>query len=159
MTNSVRMASPPDAEGIKTLINSAFRTAEQFFIETDRISLESVNDLFITGKFMLGESESVVAACVYIELRGDRAYFGLLAVDPARQHSGLGSLLVDTAEEYGREVGCRFMDIKVVNLRDELIGFYRRRGYVETGTSPFPSNLETKLPCHFIEMTKPLGTF
>lgn len=158
MTNSVRMASLPDAEGIKTLINSAFRTAEEFFIETDRISLESVKDLFITGKFMLSESESVVAACVYIELRGDRAYFGLLAVDPARQHSGLGSLLVDAAEEYGRGVDCRFMDIKVVNLRDELIGFYRRRGYVETGTSPFPADLETKLPCHFIEMTKPLAT-
>jgi len=153
------MASPSDAEEITAIINSAFRTAEEFFIETDRISLESVKDLFITGKFMLGESESVVAACVYVELRGDRAYLGLLAVDPARQHSGLGSLLMDAAEEYGRRMGCRFMDINVVNLRDELFGFYRGRGYVETGTSPFPADIETKLPCHFIEMTKPLATF
>lgn len=158
MTSSVKMASPPDAEEITALINSAFRTAEEFFIETDRISLESVNNLFITGKFMLGKSEGVVAACVYVELRGDRAYLGLLAVDPACQHSGWGSLLMDAAEEYGRGMGCRFMDIKVVNLRDELIGFYSGRGFVEIGTSRFPADIETKLPCHFIEMTKPLAT-
>lgn len=158
MTGSVRMASPRDAEKITTLINSAFRTAEEFFIETDRISLESVNDLFRTGMFMLGESESVVAACVYVELRDDRAYLGLLAVDPARQHSGFGSLLMAAAEEYGRTMGCRFMDINVVNLRDELFGFYHGRGYVETGTSPFPSDIKTKQPCHFIELTKPLAT-
>lgn len=158
MTSSVRMASPPDAEEITALINNAFRIAEEFFNETDRISMESVNDLFRTGTFMLGEAESVVAACVYVELRGDRAYLGLLAVDPARQHAGLGSLLMDAAEEYGRRMGCRFMDINVVNLRDELFGFYRGRGYVETGTSPFPSDIKTKLPCHFIELTKPLAT-
>src|SRR6266849_6046010 len=157
MTGSVRMASPPDAEKITTLINSAFRTAEEFFIETDRIRLESVNDLFITGNFMLGEIESVVAACVYVELRGDRAYLGLLAVDPAHQHSGLGSLLMDAAEEYCRGQACHFMDIKVVNLREELFGFYRKRGYVETGTRPFPADVATKLPCHFIEMTKLLN--
>ena len=151
------MASPPDAGEIAALINNAFRIAEEFFIEADRISLENVTDLFKTGTFMLGESESVVAACVYVELRGDRAYLGLLAVDPARQHSGLGSLLMDAAEAYGRSMGCRFMDINVVNLRDELFGFYGGRGYVETGISPFPSDVTTKLPCHFIEMTKPLA--
>jgi hypothetical protein len=48
------------------------------------------------------------------------------------------------------------MDIKVVNLREELPDFYRRRGYVGTGTSSFPSDLKTKLPVHFIEMSKPL---
>jgi hypothetical protein len=48
------------------------------------------------------------------------------------------------------------MDIKVVNLREDLPRFYARRGYVETGTSPFPAEIETKLACHFIEMSKPL---
>jgi GNAT superfamily N-acetyltransferase len=158
MTSSVRMASPPDTEEITALINSAFRTAEEFFIETDRISLDSVNDLFMSGKFILGEIEGVVAACVYVELRGDRAYLGLLAVDPARQRSGLGSLLMGAAEEYVQGMGCRWMDINVVNLRHELFAFYRGRAYVEIGTSPFPANIATKLPCHFIKMTKPLAT-
>lgn len=154
---SVRMAGPDDVETITTLINSSFRQAEEFFIEEDRIDCDSVRNFLGAGQFLLAESEDIVIGCVYVEPRADaRAYLGLLAVDLARQKSGLGSLLMDAAEDYGRELGCRFMDINVVNLRQELAGFYQKRSYVETGTSPFPVNVKTKLPCHFIEMSKTL---
>ena len=86
--NSVRVASLADGERITTLINSAFRLAEEFFIDENRIDLDSVQNFFQTGKFLLAESEGIVTACVYVELRGDRAYLGLLSVDPARQRSG-----------------------------------------------------------------------
>jgi GNAT superfamily N-acetyltransferase len=93
---------------------------------------------------------------VLVELRGERAYFGLLAVDPARQHRGLGLRLIDEAENYARAAGCRAMDIRIVSLRAELPPFYRRLGYVETGTAPIPDEIESKWPCHFILMSKPL---
>jgi ribosomal protein S18 acetylase RimI-like enzyme len=156
MINSVRMASLKDAEQITALINRAFRPAEGFFIETDRINLESVQDLFTTGQFFLAESECLVAASVYVEPRDERAYLGLLSVDPTCQQLGLGSLLMNAAEEHCRRLACRFMDIQVVNLREDLFGFYRKRGYVETGTHPFPPELETRQPVHFIEMSKQL---
>jgi GNAT superfamily N-acetyltransferase len=79
-----------------------------------------------------------------------------LSVDPEQQKSGLGSLLMEVAENYARGLGATAIDILVVSLREDLFGFYRRRGYVETGTSPFPEEIETKQPCHFVEMTKPL---
>jgi hypothetical protein len=60
------------------------------------------------------------------------------------------------AESYCRERGARFMDILIVSLREELPPFYRKRGYVENGTSPFPADVETKVPCHFINMSKQL---
>jgi GNAT superfamily N-acetyltransferase len=151
------MASLDDAEQITTLINSAFRIAEAFFIDEDRINLESVRNYFATGKFLLATIDDVPAACVYVEPRGDRAYLGLLSVDPASQHNGLGKLLMDAAEEFCRELGCRFMDLNVVNLREDLFGFYGRRGYVETGTTRFPTDVVTKLPCHFIDMSKSLN--
>ncbi len=157
MPGPVRAASPKDAEPITALINRAFQRAEGFFIETDRIDLETVRDLFTTGKFLLADSEGEVAACVYVEPRGERAYLGLLSVAPTRQQSGLGSLLMNAAEEICRGLACRFMDIQVVNLREDLFGFYHRRGYVETGSRPFPADLETKLPVHFVETTKPLA--
>ena len=156
MISPVRQASLTDAEQITALINRAFRSAEGFFIDTDRINLESVQDLFQTGQIFLAESEGIVAACVYAETRGERAYLGLLSVDPNCQQSGLGSLLMIAAEEHCRGQGCRFMDIQVVNLRDDLFGFYHKRGYVETGIHPFPPEVETKLPVHFVTMTKPL---
>ena len=59
------------------------------------------------------------------------------------------------AEKHCRERGSQFMDILIVNLRDELPAFYQRRGYVKTGTTPFPEDIETKVPCHFLNRTKP----
>jgi len=41
--------------------------------------------------------------------------------------------------------------------RMELADFYHRRGYVETGTAPFTAGIDTKLPCHFVKMSKPLA--
>jgi N-acetylglutamate synthase-like GNAT family acetyltransferase len=158
MTSSVqvRIAELEDAERITSVINSAFRLAEQFFIDDARIDVESVRNFLNTGNFLLVERESVLVGCVYVEPRANRAYLGLLAVDPARQQSGLGSALMDAAEDVCRGLSCHSMDIKVVNLRTDLFGFYQRRGYVETGTSPFPTDVETKLPVHFIDMSKPL---
>ena len=163
----VRIAQREDANEITTVINSAFRGAEKFFVEGDRVDVAEVLNFLSSGKFLLAEREHTLLGCVYVEPRyvdnnrsqaesEDCAYLGLLAVDPAHQQSGLGSMLMDAAEDYCRELGMRFMDIKVVNLREELAGFYRKRGYVETGTSAFPAEVETKLPCHFIDMSKPL---
>jgi GNAT superfamily N-acetyltransferase len=92
---------------------------------------------------------------VYVERRGGRGYFGMLAVDPARQSTGLGRKLIDAAEQYVRDGGATAMDIRVVNLRTELPRFYRRLGYVETGTEPV-SDPRALQPFHFIVMSKPL---
>src|SRR5258708_38570910 len=74
LTSSIRQALLTDAEQITALINRAFRRAEGFFIETDRVDVESVQNLSKKGQFFLAESEGLVAACVYLELRGERAY-------------------------------------------------------------------------------------
>lgn len=155
--SKVRVAQREDAEQITTVINSAFRAAEEFFVEGDRVDVGDVLNFLNSGTFLLAESERTLLGCVYIEPKSqNRAYLGLLAVGPAHQQSGLGSMLMDAAEDHCRALGLRFMDIKVVNLREELAGFYHKRGYVETGISAFPAEVETKLPCHFIEMSKPL---
>ncbi len=137
------------------VINAAFRAAESFFIERDRVNLESMRPFLQKGKFLVADDGEVVG-CVYIELRGERAYLGLLSVDPQRQGAGLGSTLMNAAEEFCKNAGCRFMDLRIVNLRTENEAFYKRRGYAETGTEPFPAELTTKLPCHFVNMSKKL---
>ena len=139
------------------VINSAFRVAEEFFCFEDRITLEEVERLFTTGTFLVAESDRLLGGCVYVELKDvERSYLGLLSVDPSQQQSGLGSLLMTEAEKHCRGWGSRFIDILIVNLRTELTPFYLRRGYVETGTLPFPPEVQTKHPCHFISMAKPL---
>lgn len=155
-TIPVRLAAPADAAKITDVINAAFRIAEGFFVDGPRISQAEVEQLLEKGTFLLAEAGDVLNGCVYVELRGERSYLGLLSVNPACQQSGLGSLLMLEAENHCRQRGSRFMDIYIVNLRTELPAFYQRRGYVENGTTPFPPNIATKVPCHFINMSKPL---
>ena len=70
--------------------------------------------------------------------------------------TGARKRLITEAEDYCRRAGCREMELEVVNLRTELPPFYRRFGYVETGTRPFSETERTSQPCHFIVMSKPL---
>jgi predicted N-acetyltransferase YhbS len=152
----IRKASSADDEKITEVINAAFKIAEEFFVDSNRITLEEVRRHRNSGAFLVAESDDEIDGCVYVEPRGERAYLGLLSVDPARQQGGLGSRLMEAGEAYCRERGARFMDIYIVNLRTELPVFYERRGYVENGTTPFPADVPTKQPCHFINMTKAL---
>jgi N-acetylglutamate synthase-like GNAT family acetyltransferase len=153
----IRIAELSDAQSITRLINQAFQV-ERFFIDGDRIDLDEVLAHFQKGEFLVAVDDGALAGCAYLEARGDRSYLGLLSIDPARQRSGLGSRLMEAAEERARENGSRCMDLQIVNLRAELPGFYGRLGYVADGTAPFPPDAPTRLPCHFVKMSKPLLT-
>jgi GNAT superfamily N-acetyltransferase len=153
----LRIAEPADLEAVTRLINAAFQV-ERFFIDGDRITLDTVRELAAKGQFiLLADGGATLAGCAYVEPRGDRAYLGLLSVDPSRQRSGLGAGLMKAAEQHCLDAGCRFVDLRTVNLRAELPAFYQRLGYQETGTSQFPADVRTKLPCHFINMSKALA--
>ena len=153
---SIRTAVLADAPQITAVINDAFRIAEGFFIDGNRITQTEVEELLGKGDFLLAETNGKLNGCVYVELRGERSYLGLLSVDPTTQQIGLGSLLMNEAERYCRERGSHGMDILIVNLREELPSFYQKRGYVERGTTPFPDDVPTRIPCHFINMSKAL---
>ena len=155
-TVHVRDATASDAEAIASLVNRAF-LVERFFVDGDRTSLAEISRLLETGTLLLAETDGRLVDCVYVELRGDRGYFGMLSVDPSRQGEGLGRRLVDAAEDRCRSRGCRLMEIHVVDVREELPPFYRRLGYVEVGEEPFPDTERAKIPARFVVMTKPLG--
>lgn len=152
----IRVASVQDAPELARLVNDAFQV-EAFFKIGDRTGAGEIVELMGAGEFLMLEDANGLAGCVYLKCHEDRAYFGMLSVDGSRQGRGIGRTLIDAVEARARERGCRYMDIHIVNLREELPGFYRRFGYVERGTLPFADTDRASLPCHFIVMTKTLA--
>ena len=151
-----RIAVPADARAVAALISLAYRV-EDFFKIGDRTDESDVMRRMTKGSFVLLEDDAgALAGCVYVEVRGDVGYFGMLSVAPSRQGQGLGARLIAAAEDQCRSAGCREMELEVVNLRTELPPFYRRFGYLESGTRPFFDQEFAKLPCHLVVMTKSL---
>jgi N-acetylglutamate synthase-like GNAT family acetyltransferase len=154
----IRTATQADLPSLLTLINTAF-AVERFFKNQDRLSAEDLDAHFRSGTFLVKEDAGRITGCVYVTRHGDHAYFGLLAIDPAHQRTGIGRRLVAAAEEFARETGARFMDLKLINLREELPAIYQKLGYRVTGTAPYPPERAHMLtqPVHFICMRKELG--
>ncbi|MGC8549201.1 MAG: GNAT family N-acetyltransferase [Acidobacteriaceae bacterium] len=154
----LRFATEPELPALMGLINRAF-AVEKFFKQNDRLTPESTREYFHRGRFLVSGPPDRPQACVFVELKGDRAYLGLLSVDPASQKTGLGTRLVNAAEEYARELGALHIDLTIVNVRQELPGYYNRLGYTVSGTEPIPPAMigPVSMPCHFVRMTKPLG--
>ncbi len=153
---STRTANESDARAIARLVNTAF-LVEQFFIERDRTNPATVRSLLQKGNFLLAEDVNHLVGCVYFEVREGRGYFGMLSIDPSRQRTGLGRQLVDAVEKYFRDAGCKFSDLKIVDVRTELHELYRRWGYADTGTAIYDDPTPTKIPVHFITMSKLLS--
>jgi GNAT superfamily N-acetyltransferase len=157
----IRLATDADIEAIRRLVNQAFEV-ERFLKKGggDRLQGDGeLESLWQRGTFLVKEEDGVPVGCVYVEQRGDRAYLGLLSIAPTRQGAGLGKQLNAAAENFAREQGCRWMDLRVVSPRaDLLLPVYRRLGYVETGTEEYPEVLVEKMtiPGHFILMAKQL---
>src|SRR6266571_614258 len=151
----IRLGQAHDVPGLTYLINAAFRV-KQPFIEGDRTGPAGVRAYMEKGKFLVAEDAAGLAGCVYVELRTDRGYLGLLAVDLPRQGTGLGRKLMDAAENYFRKAGCCAVDLRIISARTPLPSFYRHLGYVETGTAPFAPDVPVKVPCHYILMSKSL---
>jgi GNAT superfamily N-acetyltransferase len=159
-----RDATPDDLPALVRVINAAY-LVEQSFVTGDRTHEEELREMlrrpgaaFLVVEDGEGDVEGAreLAGAVYVELRGARAYFGMLSVHPARQGRGIGRLLVGAAERWGRDAGCRFVDISVVDLRTDLVPFYARLGYAPYDTAPFPQPGRLTRQAGLVLMTKPL---
>jgi GNAT superfamily N-acetyltransferase len=153
---ALRAGEKRDVDDLTRLINLAF-AVEQIAIPGERIDRKRTQAFLSAGAFFVFEGRTGLAGCVYAEARGNRGYLGLLAVEPSLQGRGFGSRLVAAGEEHLKRAGCRAVDLRVVSARSDLLPFYERLGYTRTGTSPIPPEIELKIPCHFIHMSKKLG--
>jgi GNAT superfamily N-acetyltransferase len=152
----LRPAELKDVDAIVRLVNLAFR-AEIPYIAGERIDAEGVREMFGKGTFLLAEQEDTVVACLFVGPHGEQAHLGLVSVDPTKQGAGLGTRLMAAAEAYCRAAGYHEMELRFINHRTELLRFYRKLGFAETGvTEQMPDPSRIKVPFHFVQMCKQL---
>ncbi|HZX71704.1 MAG TPA: GNAT family N-acetyltransferase [Rhodanobacter sp.] len=145
-----RPAVAADVPAIVALVESAYRgesglrgwTTESHLLDGQRTDAADVAALIARphSHVLLAERDGRLKASCHLERQGPAAYFGMFAVDPGEQGSGLGKQVLAEAERMARdEWHCHAMRMTVIVQREELIAWYERRGYRRTGEyQPFP---------------------
>jgi len=99
--------------------------------------------------------------CVNLQQHDDKVYLGMLSVSPQLQGAGIGKKLLKAAEEYTLQVNGKAVYMTVISVRTELINWYERYGYKDTGErKPFTEDgvSGTHLqPLEFMVMEKLIG--
>jgi ribosomal protein S18 acetylase RimI-like enzyme len=137
----VRLATYADAMVVTDLVNAAYRpqpgaggwTHETGLVAGQRIQVEQAEKKIQQSNVLVGIHGTEIVACVQIQCKGKEAYIGMLAVRPHHQGTGVGKHMLDRAESLAVAQGVDEYRMLVLSARRELIDFYRRRGYSESG--------------------------
>lgn len=141
----ITIAVKADAAGITRLLNSAYRgetskkgwTTEAHLIDGDTRSSETevLQVMEKEGSVFLKYTgaDGTLTGCVNLQLQGEKLYLGMFSVDPEQQGGGVGKKLLQAAEAYAHYIKCNIIYMSVISLRTELISWYQRHGYADTG--------------------------
>lgn len=150
-TKKILPATPEDAPALSLLVNSAYRgdssrqgwTTEADILEGTRTDTEVLEHLIqrpdtIVLKYV--EADEILG-CVELQTAKDAMYLGMLTVAPKLQGRGIGKELMIAAEDEARKQKCKKIYMTVISVRAELIAWYVRHGYTDTGErKPFRFN-------------------
>lgn len=149
-TLTFRPATHTDVPALVALVTSAYRgdvSKQGWTTEADMLDGQRIDpDVLLRdierplSRIIIAERDGLLLACAHVAEEGGAGYFGMFSVRPDLQGGGVGKALLAEAERVaGEEWQLPAMRMTVIDIRDELIAFYERRGYVRTGIKkPFP---------------------
>lgn len=161
-------AKSSDAAAIANLVNSAYRgessrhgwTTEADLLDGSRTDSNAIADLITSGALILKYVEdNEIRGCVELKILPEGLYLGMLTVRPDLQNKGIGKILLTSAENVAKEKNCKAIVMTVITVRKELLDWYQRHGYRDTGRrKPFaftdPRFGIPQVPLEFAELKK-----
>jgi predicted N-acetyltransferase YhbS len=154
---TIRVAVVEEADQVASIINAAFDVERPFRLRGERTSPEDVLRLMLDGNtFFVAEQDHRIVGAVYVRITGYTGYFGMLAVDPSLQRSGVGRALREHAENFCQQQGCTEMTLTTGDFRTELLPYYSRAGYRVVSTEPGSPEWSMRNEFRIVHMAKPL---
>jgi ribosomal protein S18 acetylase RimI-like enzyme len=143
MSFTISKAVLHDALALNELVNSAYRgdssrkgwTTEADLLEGTRVTPSLMEEILVKSDTTILKYEQAgkILACVELRITKQKLYLGMLTVSPTLQGQGIGKVMLQAAEDEARRQGCDAVFMTVISVRKELIDWYKRHGYVETG--------------------------
>ena len=139
----ITKATLQDIPALTILINSAYRgesskkgwTTEANLLEGKRTDELTMRDILLEPKNTIlkyTENNTIIGSVLLVE-KEHQLYLGMLTVSPELQNSGIGKKMLAEAENHAMALGLSSIIMTVISVRKELISWYKRHGYVDTG--------------------------
>lgn len=144
-------AALEDVTALEKLVNTAYRgetsklgwTTEANLLQDKRITADKLYETINNKEntILKFTADSTIIGCVLLVNKGNKLYLGMLTVSPELQNSGIGKKLLQKAEEHALSLNLPKIVMTVISIREELIAWYNRHGFIDTGIrEPFPLN-------------------
>ena len=131
--DAVRRAVPADRVAIEQLVRAAY----QHYIERIGVPPAPMSadygQLIADGAVWVSEADEGIAGVLVVDLRTDHLLIDNVAVAPALQGGGVGTLLLGFAERLAVEHRLGEVRLYTNEKMTENLAYYPRRGYVESG--------------------------
>lgn len=114
------------------------RSGAQRLLDSAGLPASDLTDAMLEHFFFVGTTE-VPIALVGLELFGDHALLRSLVVAPSSRAAGMGSTLVDHAENYAKFRGVRALYL----LTTTADGFFERRGFARAARDSVPASIRS----------------
>jgi ribosomal protein S18 acetylase RimI-like enzyme len=165
----ITIATLENISALEQLINSAYRgetskqgwTTEANLLEGKRITEDELTEIIKNKEntILKFTEKNKIIGCVLLVNKGNKLYLGMLTVSPELQNSGIGKKLLQEAEVHALALRLPKIVMTVISIRKELIDWYNRHGFIDTGVrEPFPLNdtdaIIVNQPLEFIVMEK-----
>ena len=93
-----------------------------------------------------------IHGCVFLQKKQNRMYLGMLSVSPDQQANGIGKQLLSASVDHAKKMDCQVIYMSVISERKELIAWYERHGYRQTGERiPFTPPEKFGIPVRALE--------
>lgn len=154
----IRSAHEADVDKIVRLVESVYRgssskqgwTTEADLLDGQRTDAHMIREMMNTPNnffYVISADDKTLAASVHLKKEVGSGYIGMLAVDTRFQNRKLGKKLLLFCEEQILLWGLNRATMTVLHLREELLAWYERFGYVPTGRSlDFPTDPRYGIP-------------
>lgn len=129
---TIRPARPEDAGASARCIDAAYAAFRADIPDLPDVTGGLADDI-AGNRVWVATIGLQVAGVLILSVAGDAAHLVNLAVDPDRQGTGLGRMLVTHAEAEARRSGCATIRLATHVRMPRNLRFYARLGWRETG--------------------------
>ncbi len=123
----------------------------------DRLRPGGLREDYGDSKVVRGYLEHRLVGCVTFKVKGDAAWFSLLAVAPGSNGLGLGEALISEVDRIANREGAAWLRLDVIDL-GKLVSYYEGLGFKEFSRVDYPiGQWNATIPFVVASMERPVG--